>query len=284
MLPQQPLLLLLLAALALSFAAKKESTATAFLFAPAHSATTARESGVSLLLFGQETGFRSFSSSFPSTRRHPKKKSIGGEPKKNHEPQVPTSSSSNEESGRHRLAETKRNNMSMFLAQDDENGSGFDALEFFMTKDESIRKLREVEDFFRKEPDGIMMEEQSGVVPSFATRKKKQIVAKAQQQHQPHPPTSTSTSTSSRSTSENNKQPSNGTTPDASTSTPAATRKNTERTILAESIKTNMARMTRDTGIGIDEERTSQKVVHYDGTLSKIKRNLHANPANYYDE
>mmetsp|Transcript_34312 Transcript_34312/g.71841 ORF Transcript_34312/g.71841 Transcript_34312/m.71841 type:complete len:241 (+) Transcript_34312:188-910(+) len=98
------------------------------------------------------------------------------------------------------------------------------------------------------------------------------------------PRTSTSTSTSSRSTSENNKQPSNGTTPDASTSTPAATRKNTERTILAESIKTNMARMTRDTGIGIDEERTSQKVVHYDGTLSKIKRNLHANPANYYDE
>lgn len=58
------------------------------------------------------------------------------------------------------------NDLSMFLAQDDEEQpDGFDALEFFMTQDESIQKLEEVEQLFREEPTGIMMEEITGVVP-----------------------------------------------------------------------------------------------------------------------
>mmetsp|Transcript_21253 Transcript_21253/g.43707 ORF Transcript_21253/g.43707 Transcript_21253/m.43707 type:complete len:203 (+) Transcript_21253:53-661(+) len=60
------------------------------------------------------------------------------------------------------------NDLSMFIkseAEEDVDG-GFDPLEFFMTTDESIQKLEEVESFFREEPMGIMMEEVTGVVPS----------------------------------------------------------------------------------------------------------------------
>lgn len=59
--------------------------------------------------------------------------------------------------------------LSMFIKSEDEEedgDAGFDPLEFFMTTDESIQKLEEVESFFREEPMGIMMEEVTGVVPS----------------------------------------------------------------------------------------------------------------------
>ncbi len=62
------------------------------------------------------------------------------------------------------------NDLSMFLPtpEEEKKNEGFDPLEFFMTVDTvdpSIQKLQEVEDFFREEPMGIMMEEQTGVVP-----------------------------------------------------------------------------------------------------------------------
>jgi hypothetical protein len=63
-------------------------------------------------------------------------------------------------------AMVRENDISMFLNPEEKSG-GFDSLEFFMTADASIQKLEEVEDFFREEPMGIMMEEQSGVVPSI---------------------------------------------------------------------------------------------------------------------
>ena len=45
-------------------------------------------------------------------------------------------------------------------------------------------------------------------------------------------------------------------------------------------------RMTKDTGISIDEERVPKKVMYYDydGTLSKIKRNLYDEPVKFYTD
>ena len=65
----------------------------------------------------------------------------------------------------------RENDLSMFLAtpEEEEQKEGFDPLEFFMTVDpvdESIQKLQEVEDFFREESIGIMLEEQTGVIPT----------------------------------------------------------------------------------------------------------------------
>ena len=64
----------------------------------------------------------------------------------------------------------RENDLSMFLPtpEEEKKNEGFDPLEFFMTiepVDESLQKLQEVEDFFREEPMGIMLEEQTGVVP-----------------------------------------------------------------------------------------------------------------------
>ena len=64
----------------------------------------------------------------------------------------------------------RENDLSMFLPtpEEEKKNEGFDPLEFFMTVetvDPSIQKLQEVEDFFREEPMGIMLEEQTGVVP-----------------------------------------------------------------------------------------------------------------------
>lgn len=67
----------------------------------------------------------------------------------------------------------RENDLSMFLKskEEEENGEGgFDPLEFFMAIDESIQKLEEIENFFREEPTGIMMEEQTGVIPSTKER------------------------------------------------------------------------------------------------------------------
>lgn len=75
----------------------------------------------------------------------------------------------------------RENDLSMFLAtQEEEQKGGFDPLEFFMTVtpvDESIQKLQEVEDFFREENMGIMMEEQTGVIPTRDYDKKEHIAS-----------------------------------------------------------------------------------------------------------
>jgi len=96
------------------------------------------------------SGFKAFSSSFPNNRPGSKKR---GTENFSEDDAIPT------------------NDLSMFLA-DQEDETSFDPLEFFMTQDESIQKLEEVEEFFRQEPSGIMMEEQFGVVPSAENRKK----------------------------------------------------------------------------------------------------------------
>ena len=52
-------------------------------------------------------------------------------------------------------------------------------------------------------------------------------------------------------------------------------------------VPSDKIKLAKDTsGIGINEERVSKKVVQYeyDGTLSKIKRNMYNTPANYYTE
>ena len=82
----------------------------------------------------------------------------------------PTEQESDESKGiKEEEPEVRENDLSMFLKSKEEEAKGqggFDPLEFFMTIDESIEKLEEVENFFREEPMGIMMEEQTGVIPS----------------------------------------------------------------------------------------------------------------------
>jgi hypothetical protein len=63
------------------------------------------------------------------------------------------------------------NDLSMFVDLEGKSKEdGFNALEFFMIKDESIQQLEEVEALFREEQAGFMMEEQTGVVPSIENK------------------------------------------------------------------------------------------------------------------
>ena len=98
-----------------------------------------------------------------------KKKSSGDEP-------VLSSLGSEDGDDSVEEAMVRENDISMFLNLEEKSG-GFDSLELFMTADASIQKLEEVEDFFREEPMGIMMEEQSGVVPSIQQGVRKENIA-----------------------------------------------------------------------------------------------------------
>jgi len=63
------------------------------------------------------------------------------------------------------------NDLSMFVDLEEKSKEdGFNALEFFMFKDESIQRLEEAEALFREEQAGFMMEEQTGVVPSIENK------------------------------------------------------------------------------------------------------------------
>ena len=150
--------------------------------------------------------------------------------------------------------------------------NGFDALEFFITNDESIQRLEEVENFFRGEPQGIMMEEQGGVIP-FGHG-----YGRSNQDYQVQ--------------NNNNKKKKNNDEDvdvDAITSSyMAGDGQMRPATLVPESNGGIM--MTEDTGIGIigidENARTSKKVMYYnyDGTLSKIKRNLYDNPVECYTD
>jgi len=135
-------------------------------------------------------------------------------------------------------SQISENDMSMFLSEEDQSS---ETLEFDMSSDESIQRLEEVEDLFRQEHGGIMMEEQTGVVPlpSFAHLS---FARREQQHHHQHMHTNP---------------------------------------VASDAIK-----MTQTTGIGIDEEPVTKKVIYYefDGTLSKIKRNMCDKPVEYYSE
>lgn len=149
------------------------------------------------------SGYKSFSSSFPINEQ---------------DVQEDESSASSSSS-------IRENDLSMFLAQ----------------VDESIQRLKEVEEYFRKEPFGIMMEEQTGVVPIPLNKSKIRFDQKKEHNHK-H---------------------------------------------IAIPIPSDKIKLAKDTsGIGIDEELVSKKVVQYeyDGTLSKIKRNMCNMPVNYYTE
>ena len=140
----------------------------------------------------------------------------------------------------------RENDLSMFLAQKEESQMDNCALDFFMKADESIQRLEEVEEFFCKEPFGIMMEEQTGVVPGV--------------------PSSANASAEQTNKIRVHK-----------TVAPTA----------AIPVPSDKIKLAKDTsGIAINEERVSKKVVQYeyDGTLSKIKRNMYDTPANYYTE
>lgn len=157
-----------------------------------------------------------------------------------------------------------KNDMSMFLAEGkDKKDNGFDALEFFITNDESIQRLEEVEKFFGGgEPQGIMMEEQQdGVVPLFGYG-----YGRSDQDYQVH--------------NNNNNNNKNNDEEDAITSSyMAGDGRMRPATLVPESNGGIM--MTDD-----ENARTSKKVMYYnyDGTLSKIKRNLYDNPVECYTD
>lgn len=135
------------------------------------------------------------------------------------------------------------NDMSMFLSEEDQSS---ETLEFFVTSDESIQRLEDVEDLFRQEHGGIMMEEQTGRVPlpSFAHPS----FARREHHHDHH--------------------------------------HDHHHHMHTNPIASDAIKMTQTTGIGIDETRVTKKVMYYeyDGTLSKIKRNMCDKPVEYYSE
>lgn len=139
---------------------------------------------------------------------------------------------------------TPKNDLSMFLKQDDDDddvvsGEAELEFEFFVTKDESIQRLEEVEEFFRNEPQGIMMEEKEGILP-----------------------------VADRDPGGDRVVPSRN--PDIL----VAHNHNNQRI--------GTIKMTDNHGIGVDEDRPTKKLMqyYYEGTLSKIKRNLYRHPLN----
>lgn len=196
-----------------------QQVATAFSIAPrlgSSSSSTCNNDSSALhfsLLKKHEFGFQSFSSSFPTT----KTKKTQRENKDENEEKTTT------------LPPPKTNDMSMFLERDGDEKLQED-MDFFMTKDESIQRLEDVEEFFRNEPQqGIAMKETGGAAP-FAAAHDDQ---KQKQQRLP---------------------------------------------------KNAAIKMTDSNGMSVDEDCPSKKLIqyNYEGTRSKMNRNLCNSPADSY--
>mmetsp|Transcript_6078 Transcript_6078/g.15080 ORF Transcript_6078/g.15080 Transcript_6078/m.15080 type:complete len:128 (+) Transcript_6078:2-385(+) len=114
---------------------------------------------------------------------------------------------------------------------DDTHGlSVSEELEFFVTQDESIQRLEEVEGLFRNNVAPDVRNNNFGVA----------VVATQQKKTERKPPPE----------------------------------------------RFGAVKMTDNNGIGVDQDSPSKKLIYYqyEGTLSKIRRNLYNNPYNEYSE
>uniref|UniRef100_A0A7S4AG56 Calmodulin n=1 Tax=Pseudo-nitzschia australis TaxID=44445 RepID=A0A7S4AG56_9STRA len=198
-----------------------KQVATAFSLAPRLGSSSNSALHFSLLK-KHEFGFKSFSSSFPTkTKKQQRENKDENEEGKTTATATATATTT---------PSLKKNDMSMFLERDGDEKLTQEELDFFMTKDESIQQLEDVEEFFRSElPLGIAMNEKGRAAP-FATAHDDQ---KEKQQRLP---------------------------------------------------KNDAIKMTDNNGMSVDEDCPSKKLMYYnyEGTRSKINRNLCNNPADSY--